>query len=127
LMDDRADLNTMAANQWTHERSVVDYAQISAVIPEDPELYVVLVSFGYRTDDILVRQLIRKKFKYLGMMGSAEKIKTLLEGLRKDGFSEEEIARLRAPIGLPIHSKTPEEIAVSIAAEVIQRKNAGNS
>ena len=127
LMDDRADLNTMAANQWTHERSVVDYAQISAVIPEDPELYVVLVSFGYRTDDILVRQLIRKKFKYLGMMGSAEKIKTLLEGLRKDGFSEEEIARVRAPIGLPIQSKTPEEIAVSIAAEIIRRKNACNS
>ena len=123
LMDDRADLNTIAANQWANERSVVDYAQIGAVIAEDPDLYVVLVSFGYRTDDILVRQLIRKRFKYLGMMGSVEKIKTLFEGLRKDGFSEEETGRVRAPIGLSIGSKTPEEIAVSIAAEVIQIKN----
>lgn len=126
LMDDRADLNTMAANQWAHERSVVDYAHIGEVTPADPELYVVLVSFGYRTDDILVRQLIRKRFKYLGMMGSVEKIKTLIEGLRKDGFTEEEIGRVRAPIGLPIGSKTPEEIAVSIAAEIIGVKNAGH-
>ncbi|MEZ4739473.1 MAG: XdhC family protein [Flavobacteriales bacterium] len=123
LMDDRADLNTMVANQWAHERTVVDYARIGELISDDPGLYVVLVSFGYRTDDILVRQLIRKRFKYLGMMGSAEKIRTLLEGLRKDGFSEEEIGRVRAPIGLPIGSKTPEEIAVSIAAEIIGVKN----
>ncbi len=124
LMDDRTDLNTMAANEWAHERSVVDYGRIADTITDDPELYVVLVSFGYRTDDILVRQLIRKRFKYLGMMGSAEKIKTLVEGLRKDGVTEEAIARVKAPIGLPIGSRTPEEIAVSIAAEIIGVKNA---
>ena len=126
LMDDRADLNTLAANQWAHERTVVDYARISEWIAEDPELYVVLVSFGYRTDDLLVRQLLRKRFKYIGMMGSAEKIKTLVAALRKDGFTDEEIARLKAPIGLPIGSKTPEEIAVSIGAEIIAVKNSGH-
>ncbi|MBK6368246.1 MAG: XdhC family protein [Flavobacteriales bacterium] len=123
LMDDRADLNTMDANQWAQKRSVVEYETIGHIISDDPELYVVLVSFGYRTDDILVRQLIRKRFKYLGMMGSVEKIKTLMDGLRKDGFTEEEIDRVRAPIGVPIGSKTPEEIAVSIAAEIIGVKN----
>jgi xanthine dehydrogenase accessory factor len=123
LMDDRAELNTMAANQWAHERTVVDYARIGAWIDDDPDLYVVLVSFGYRTDDLLVRQLIGKRFKYIGMMGSEAKIKTVLQGLRKDGFTEAEIGRIRAPIGLPIDSKTPEEIAVSIAAEIIGVKN----
>ncbi|MBZ0205240.1 MAG: XdhC family protein [Flavobacteriales bacterium] len=123
LMDDRADLNTMAANQWAHTRSVVDYEHIGDVITADPELYVVLVSFGYRTDDVLVRQLVRKRFKYLGMMGSVEKIRKLLADMRKDGFSEEELARIRTPIGLPINSKTPEEIAVSIAAEIVLVKN----
>jgi xanthine dehydrogenase accessory factor len=102
---------------------VVDYEQIGDVIAADPELYVVLVSFGYRTDDLLVRQLVRQRFKYLGMMGSAEKIKKILVDMRKDGFSEEELGRIRTPIGLPINSKTPEEIAVSIAAEVISVKN----
>ena len=57
------------------------------------------------------------------MMGSAEKIKKILVDMRKDGFSEEELGRIRTPIGLPINSKTPEEIAVSIAAEVISVKN----
>lgn len=125
LMDDRPGLNTMEANTWAHESSVVDYEKIGDVIPSDPELYVVLVSFGYRTDDLLVRQLVRQRFKYLGMMGSAEKIKKLLADMRRDGFTEEEIKRIKAPIGLPINSRTPEEIAVSIAAEVISVRNGG--
>jgi xanthine dehydrogenase accessory factor len=125
LMDDRPGLNTMEANKWAHESRVVAYEKIGDVIAADPELFVVLVSFGYRTDDILVRQLVKKRFKYLGMMGSAEKIKKLLADMRKDGFTEEEIARIKTPIGLPINSKTPEEIAVSIAAEVISVKNRG--
>ena len=123
LMDDRVGLNTKEVNTWAHESSVVDYEQIGDVIAADPELYVVLVSFGYRTDDLLVRQLVRQRFKYLGMMGSAEKIKKILVDMRKDGFSEEDLGRIRTPIGLPINSKTPEEIAVSIAAEVISVKN----
>ncbi|MBP6313194.1 MAG: XdhC family protein, partial [Flavobacteriales bacterium] len=123
LMDDRADLNTMAQNEWAHVSNVVDYASIGDIIHSDPEQFVVLVSFGFRTDDLLVRQLIRKRFKYLGMMGSEAKIKTLFAGLRKDGFTAEEIGRVRAPIGLAIGSKTPEEIAISIAAEIICVRN----
>lgn len=123
LMDDRADLNTLVANRWADVRSVVDYNQINRSIRADPELYIVLVSFGYRTDALLVRQLVRQRFKYLGMMGSAGKIAKLLADMRQDGYSEEELARIRAPIGLPIRSRTPEEIAVSIAAEIIGVKN----
>lgn len=123
LMDDRPGLNTMQANEWAHERSVVDYSTIDTVITEDEDLFVVLVSFGYRTDEILLRQLIRKRFKYIGMLGSAEKIRTLFAEMRKDGYTEEEFARVHAPIGIPIKSRTPEEIAVSIAAEIIRVKN----
>lgn len=123
LMDDRQGLNTMEANSWAHQRIVVDYDAIDAAVPEDEELYVVLVSFGYRTDEILLRQLVRKRFKYLGMLGSVEKIKTLFDSMRDDGFTQDELSRVHAPIGLPIHSRTPEEIAVSIAAEIIVIKN----
>jgi xanthine dehydrogenase accessory factor len=123
IMDDRSGLNTMEANAWANERLVADYARIGDLVPGDPDGYVVLVSFGYRTDDMLLRQLVRKPFKYLGMMGSAGKIRKLLADLRADGFSEAEIARIRTPIGLPIRSETPEEIAVSIAAEIIAVKN----
>lgn len=123
LMDDREGLNTMEANSWAEQRTVVDYSAIETVVQEDEELYVVLVSFGYRTDEVLLRQLIRKRFKYLGLLGSVEKIKTLFASMQDDGFTQEELSRVHAPIGLPISSRTPEEIAVSIAAEIIATKN----
>jgi xanthine dehydrogenase accessory factor len=81
------------------------------------------VSFGYRTDEIVLRQLIRRSFKYLGMLGSAEKVRTMFTAMRADGFTDSELARVHAPIGLPIHSRTPPEIAVSIAAQIIGVKN----
>lgn len=123
VYDDRKGLHTWHANTYAQEKHVVDYAQMSALVPSDPELYVVIASVGYRTDDLILRQLIRNGYKYLGLLGSSEKVRVMFEGLLKDGFTEEDVARVHAPIGLPIHSRTPEEIAVSIAAEIIRVKN----
>ncbi len=125
VYDDRDGLNTMRANEFAHARTHIDYAHIADHTPEDPDLFIALVSFGYRTDEIVLRQIIRRKYKYIGMLGSAEKVRTMFEAMRKDGFTDDEIARVHAPIGLPIHSRTPEEIAVSIAAEIIRVKNGG--
>jgi xanthine dehydrogenase accessory factor len=122
IYDDRPWLNTWHANTFA-QRTVVEHARIAEHLPEDPELFVVLASFGYRTDDIVLRQLVRNRYRYIGMLGSAEKVRVMFEAMRRDGFTEEELARVHAPIGLPIHSKTPEEIAVSIAAEIIRVKN----
>lgn len=124
VFDDRQGLNTWEANTWAHEKRLVDYADMAVHLPADPDLYVVLASVGYRTDDIVLRQLIRNQYKYLGMLGSTEKVRVMFEAMRSDGFTEEELARVHTPIGLPIHSRTPEEIAVSIAAEIIGVKNA---
>jgi xanthine dehydrogenase accessory factor len=122
IYDDRPWLNTWHANTFA-QRTVVEHARIAEHLLEDPELYVVLASFGYRTDDIVLRQLIRNRYRYIGMLGSAEKVRVMFDAMRRDGFTEEELARVHAPIGLPIHSRTPEEIAVSIAAEIIRVKN----
>ena len=124
VFDDRDGLNTIRENAFAHERSFVDYHRIGEHLPEDPDLFIALVSFGYRTDELVLRQLIRRQYKYLGMLGSAEKVRTMFAAMRQDGFTDDELARVRAPIGLPIHSRTPEEIAVSIAAEIIRVKNA---
>lgn len=64
-----------------------------------------------------------KKIKYLGMMGSEEKVRTLYKELREEGITERQLANVRSPIGVQIKSKTPDEIAVSIAAEIIGVKN----
>ena len=125
IYDDRQGLNTWDANIFAQQRTLVNYDRIGDHLPDDPDLYVVLASFGYRTDDRVLRQLISKRFRYIGMLGSAEKVRVMFEAMRADGFMDEDLARVHAPIGLPIHSRTPEEIAVSIAAEVIMVRNAG--
>lgn len=123
VFDDRKGLHTWHANTFAQERKHVDYAEMTTLLPSDPGLYVVIASVGYRTDDIVLRQLIRNRYGYLGMLGSAEKVRLMFEAMRKDGFTETELERVHAPIGLPIHSHTPEEIAVSIAAEIILVRN----
>jgi xanthine dehydrogenase accessory factor len=121
--DDRPDLNTMAANQWAHRKIITPYSEIRQYVPDGENVYVIVMTFGYRGDDEAIRALLGCKFKYLGMMGSEAKVLKLLSDLRRDGFLESDIQRIRTPAGLVPHCKTPAEIAVSIAAEIIATKN----
>ena len=73
---------------------------------------------------VVIRQLIDHDVRYFGVLGSKAKMAALMKELREEGYPAEKLARIRTPIGLPINSRTPEEIAVSIAAEVISVKNA---
>lgn len=124
LIDDRQDLFTMKENEYAHRKQVLSYDEIDTFIPEGGNVYVVLVSFGFRTDEVILRRLLGKQFRYIGMMGSKEKVQILFDKMMHDGFAEEELRKVYAPIGIQINSKTPDEIAVSVAAEIIQIKNA---
>ena len=124
LYDDRSDLNTFIQNTYVKEKKVIsDYSLLMDLIPSGTHIYTVIMTFGYRTDDIALRSLIDKDFKYLGVLGSQSKMEKMFEEWRKDNLSELKLNKLFAPIGVPIHSQTPEEIAVSIAAEIISVKN----
>lgn len=120
VLDDRPNLPTLAANDAAHHRRLVSYENVAAEIPPGPHRYVVVMTVGYRTDALVLRQLLGRPYRYLGVLGSAAKVAELRRGLTEAGFSAEAIARLHGPIGLPIHSQTPAEIAISIAAELIQ-------
>lgn len=123
ILDHRENLNTMDQNNFVHSRQTVEFEQIDNYIPEGNAVYVVIMSFGYRTDDVIIRRLINKNFKYIGMLGSKEKIATLFNGLVEDGFDKEQIAKVYAPIGIDIKSETTQEIAISVAAQLIRVKN----
>ncbi len=124
LFDDRADLNTLAKNCFVHKKQIIEsYAQISDFIPSGKHHFVVVMTLGYKFDEIVIRKLINKNFKYFGVLGSKAKMKVLLKNLEKEGFPRETLNQIHTPIGLPINSQTPEEIAVSIAAEIILYKN----
>ena len=123
ILDHRENLNTMEANHFVTSKQTVEFEQIGNYIPEGKNSYVVIMSFGYRTDDIIIRQLINKDFNYIGLLGSKQKIKTLFQNMVVDGFDKDRIAKVYAPIGIDIKSETTQEIAISVAAQLIKVKN----
>lgn len=124
VYDDRKELKTMLENEAAHEKHFVsDYSLLKKMIPPGNNHYVVIMTFGYRTDDDALRALLGKDFKYLGLLGSKTKIKKMFAGYKKEGVPPGELKKIHTPVGLTIKSQTPEEIAVSIAAEIIKIKN----
>jgi xanthine dehydrogenase accessory factor len=124
LFDDRPNLNTIEKNNYAHEIKLIDsYDDIDKFIPDGKDNFVVVMTLGYRSDEVVIRKLLGRDLRYFGVLGSKAKMKTLLKEMEKDGFSRKDLGKIRAPIGLPINSQTPEEIAVSIAAEIIAVKN----
>lgn len=87
-------------------------------IPLDESTYVVVVTREHSTDQAILEQLLPKSLAYVGMIGSQRKVMTFRQRLQNKGFSDEQLARLHAPIGLPIGAETPAEIALAIAAEL---------
>ena len=80
---------------------------------------VVVMTRGHVYDYIVEKQILKTDAAYIGVIGSSSKNKVVREKLLMDGYSENEINRVCAPIGIPIAADTPEEIAISIAAEII--------
>ncbi|GAB3989119.1 hypothetical protein GCM10028807_13330 [Spirosoma daeguense] len=124
IFDDRDDLHTMGQNNDVHEKVIVkQYDELASLIPSGSQHYVVIMTFGYRTDDLAIRALLGKQVKYIGLLGSKAKIGKLFSQYRSEGITPEVLQQIHAPIGIPINSQTPDEIAVSIAAEIIRVKN----
>lgn len=85
--------------------------------------YYIIVTRGHKDDYRCLKCILNKKSDYVGMIGSRGKVAMSFERLRQDGFSEEVIRKIHAPIGLAIGAQTPAEIGVSICAEMIREKN----
>ena len=86
------------------------------------EDYAVVMTPGHQADFAVLSQVLRTEATYVGCIGSHKKAAALAERLREQGFDEADVARIHSPIGLPILAETPEEIAVSIAAELIEHR-----
>lgn len=87
--------------------------------------YIVIVTRGHKNDTYWAKELIKKDYKYMGVIGSSKKVLKLREDLLEEGVFEEDIKRMKAPIGLDIADGSPEEIAISILAEILLVKNKG--
>lgn len=87
-----------------------------------PADFVVIVTRGHLQDQTVLEKALQTAAGYIGMIGSKRKCRLIFDSLLEKGYSEEQIKRVHAPIGLNINAETPEEIAVSIVAELIQQR-----
>ena len=89
--------------------------------------YVVIVTRGHRHDAVCLRNVLDSDPEYLGMIGSKRRVKNLMELLVGEGLDERKLNQVYSPIGLRIGAVTPEEIAISIMAEIISKKRLSQS
>ena len=104
------------------ERTIVcdDFDHCFDELETDDDSYIVIVTRGHRGDLKVLRQALQKANAYIGMIGSKRKNRLLYDELLKEGFTQEQLDYVHAPIGIEIKSETPEEIGISIVAEMIQ-------
>lgn len=89
----------------------------------DSDSWFVIVTRGHRYDTICLENILHKTYAYVGMMGSRRRVAIVKDQLEESGISRETLDAVHTPIGLKIGAETPEEIAVSVMAEIIQVKN----
>lgn len=110
------------APEWVpgvYDRRLVDYKNLGEQCPIGPRDLVVVATAGHKSDIDVVIQAMRAKPAYLGCLGSRRKTAFVRARLEQEGFTQEQIDELHLPIGVAIEAEDPEEIAISIAAEMI--------
>ena len=93
----------------------------------DSDSWFIIVTRGHRYDAECLEAILRKPYAYVGMMGSRRRVAIVKDQLEAKGVCREALDGVHTPIGLKIGAETPEEIAVSVMAEIIQVKNAGSA
>ncbi len=126
LFDNRSEFADPKCNPAAAEVVLGDYDNIAGSIALDARDYVLIMTSGHVSDIAVLGQALRKSLAYVGMIGSRKKIATARKMLLEQGISEAALDTVHMPIGLDIQAETPEEIAVSIAAECIQHRARGS-
>jgi len=119
VIDDRDDFANRERFPEADDVIVEDFRDVVKHLPFTGEEYVVIVTRGHKHDSEILEEVLKRNTRYIGMIGSRRKIKIIFENLKEKGFTESILKKVHAPIGIDIHAETPQEIAVSIAAELI--------
>lgn len=120
LVDDRAELLTREKFPHADELHTGDLVEALNQLDLTPQTHVIIVTRAHTTDAPVLRAVIERPAAYIGMLGSQRRVQTVFETLKQKGVREDALARVHAPIGLEIRAETPQEIAVSIMAEIIK-------
>jgi len=100
-----------------------DYAIAAEKLDISSSAAVVIVTRGHQYDELCLKSVIRSSAAYIGMIGSRKRVLSVFKKLANEGVSERDLEKVHAPIGLRIGARSPQEIAVSILAEIIDQVN----
>lgn len=126
VVDDRAEFAD-AARHPAAERTVVSpYHALPESLAIAPDTYVVVATRGHQHDAVVVEQIARVPTRYLGMLGSRRKVALTWKLLEEQGIARARLDEIHAPVGLSIGADTPEEIAISVVAEMVGVRRAGS-
>lgn len=124
VVDDRPQFANKRRFPTADETTCAPYDKLAGKVEVTPLTFCVVVTRGHSGDEACLRALLETEAPYIAMIGSRAKWANLKRNLREAGFSKAKIDRVVCPAGLDISSITPEEIAVSVAAQIIQRRAA---
>jgi xanthine dehydrogenase accessory factor len=123
VVDDRAEFaNAERFPEAEEIRVVTDFASALKGAAIDRSAFIVIVTRGHMHDKTVLTQALRTEAAYIGMIGSRRKRDHIFNELLKQGFTQADLNRVHSPIGLDIGAETPEEIALSIVAEMTQAR-----
>lgn len=122
VIDDREEFSNKQRFPDAEETIAGDYNQIISQLELKKPSYIIITTRGHKFDEEILEWAVKQDSKYLGMIGSKAKVATVYDNLKGKGISEEQLKKVYSPIGLKIGAITAEEIAISIAAEIIQIK-----
>lgn len=120
VLDDREEYaNRERFSDATEVINIKDYEHGFEAIETDENSYIVIVTRGHMGDYEILKDALKMPNAYIGMIGSRGKVASLKKMLLEDGYTEEDFNSVHTPIGLDIKAETPEEIAISVASEMI--------
>ncbi len=120
VIDDREEFANKERFPEADEIIAEDIKKALSHLKITPSTYIIVVTRGHLKDEEALGSVIRSNVSYIGMIGSRKKNAAVFQHLEEQGISAQELKKVHAPIGIDIGAQTPEEIAVSIIAEIIK-------
>jgi xanthine dehydrogenase accessory factor len=126
VVDDRRDLANPVVFEDKVQLTFGDIPQTIHELEPDESSWIVIVTRGHHLDKDALQAALETNAAYVGMIGSPSKVRRIFKDLLKEGISRERLEQVHAPIGLDLGAETPDEIALSIAAEMVMIRKKGS-
>lgn len=124
IIDDRSEISESFKNQGNVKLIIDSYEQAIDSLQFDNSTYIVIVTPEHQNDELVLSKTINIDYAYLGMIGSKRKVETMRDSLLKNKLTtEEKLSKVNMPIGIKMNCETPEEIAISIIAKIVDVRN----